>query len=154
MAASSNSSLSGSSVSSDAEEYQPPIWKSYLYQLQQEAPRPKRIICPREVENRPKYYGREFHGIISREQADELLGGVEGAYILRESQRQPGCYTLALRSPPWFEGLPSHTTTTTSIMRRHTTLRSTRSEAHTGVNIVPISCGGSSPKGSGAQTVD
>uniref|UniRef100_A0A670JUM2 Chimerin 2 n=1 Tax=Podarcis muralis TaxID=64176 RepID=A0A670JUM2_PODMU len=62
--------------------------------LQQEAPRPKRIICPREVENRPKYYGREFHGIISREQADELLGGVEGAYILRESQRQPGCYTL------------------------------------------------------------
>ncbi|XP_078198630.1 beta-chimaerin isoform X5 [Callithrix jacchus] len=97
MAASSNSSLSGSSVSSDAEEYQPPIWKSYLYQLQQEAPRPKRIICPREVENRPKYYGREFHGIISREQADELLGGVEGAYILRESQRQPGCYTLALR---------------------------------------------------------
>uniref|UniRef100_A0A5F8GLZ7 Beta-chimaerin n=1 Tax=Monodelphis domestica TaxID=13616 RepID=A0A5F8GLZ7_MONDO len=48
MAASSNSSLSGSSVSSDAEEYQPPIWKSYLYQLQQEAPRPKRIICPRE----------------------------------------------------------------------------------------------------------
>ncbi|XP_074122703.1 beta-chimaerin isoform X1 [Sminthopsis crassicaudata] len=97
MAASSNSSLSGSSVSSDAEEYQPPIWKSYLYQLQQEAPRPKRIICPREVENRPKYYGREFHGIISREQADELLGGTEGAYILRESQRQPGCYTLALR---------------------------------------------------------
>ncbi|XP_004377551.2 beta-chimaerin isoform X1 [Trichechus manatus latirostris] len=97
MAASSNSSLSGSSVSSDAEEYQPPIWKSYLYQLQQEAPRPKRIICPREVENRPKYYGREFHGIISREKADELLGGVEGAYILRESQRQPGCYTLALR---------------------------------------------------------
>uniref|UniRef100_A0A8C9HC04 Chimerin 2 n=1 Tax=Piliocolobus tephrosceles TaxID=591936 RepID=A0A8C9HC04_9PRIM len=68
-----------------------------VYQLQQEAPRPKRIICPREVENRPKYYGREFHGIISREQADELLGGVEGAYILRESQRQPGCYTLALR---------------------------------------------------------
>ncbi|XP_007466186.1 PREDICTED: beta-chimaerin-like [Lipotes vexillifer] len=84
-------------VATDAEEYQPPIWKSYLYQLQQEAPRPKRIICPGEVGNRPKYYGREFHGIISREQADELLGGVEGAYILRESQRQPGCYTLALR---------------------------------------------------------
>ncbi|XP_072365488.1 LOW QUALITY PROTEIN: beta-chimaerin [Scyliorhinus torazame] len=95
--ASSNSSLSGSSVSSDAEEYQPPIWKSYLYQLQQEAPRPKRIICPREVENRPKYYGREFHGMISREQADDLLGGVEGAYLIRESQRQPGSNTLALR---------------------------------------------------------
>ncbi|XP_041102316.1 beta-chimaerin-like isoform X2 [Polyodon spathula] len=91
MAASSNSS------SSDAEDYQPPIWKSYLYQLQQEAPRPKRIICPQEVVNRPKYYGREFHGMISREQADELLGGAEGAYLIRESQRQPGSYTLALR---------------------------------------------------------
>nr|XP_033786646.1 beta-chimaerin isoform X3 [Geotrypetes seraphini] len=97
MAASSNSSLSGSSVSSDAEEYQPPIWKSYLYQLQQEAPRPKRIICAQEVENRPKYYGREFHGIISRTQADEILAGAEGAYLIRESERQPGCYTLALR---------------------------------------------------------
>ncbi|XP_075442972.1 LOW QUALITY PROTEIN: beta-chimaerin [Ascaphus truei] len=97
MAASSNSSLSGSSVSSDAEEYQPPIWKSYLYQLQQEAPRPRRMISSREVENRPKHYGREFHGIISREQADELLHATEGAYVIRESQRQPGCFTLALR---------------------------------------------------------
>ncbi|XP_069770181.1 beta-chimaerin isoform X2 [Narcine bancroftii] len=85
------------SKTQDAEEYQPPIWKSYLYQLQQEAPRPKRMTCPREVENRPKYYGREFHGMISREQADEQLGGVEGAYLIRESQRQPGSNTLALR---------------------------------------------------------
>lgn len=38
-----------------------------------------------------------FHGLISREHADELLGGYEGAYIIRESQRQPGTYTLALR---------------------------------------------------------
>ncbi|XP_026140120.1 beta-chimaerin [Carassius auratus] len=97
MAASSNSSLSGSSVSSDPEDYQPPIWKSYLYQLQQEAPRPKRITCPQEMESRPKYYGREFHGLISRERADELLAGTEGAYLIRESQRQPGTYTLALR---------------------------------------------------------
>uniref|UniRef100_A0A4W3H9C3 Beta-chimaerin n=1 Tax=Callorhinchus milii TaxID=7868 RepID=A0A4W3H9C3_CALMI len=35
--------------------------------------------------------------MISREQADELLGGVEGAYLIRESQRQPGSNTLALR---------------------------------------------------------
>ncbi|XP_073534021.1 beta-chimaerin isoform X1 [Phyllobates terribilis] len=97
MAASSNSSLSGSSISSDAEEYSPPIWKSYLYQLQQEAPRPRRIVSPREVENRPKHYGREFHGIITREQADALLCTAEGSYLIRESQRQPGCCTLALR---------------------------------------------------------
>lgn len=49
------------------------------------------------MESRPKYYGREFHGMISRDYADELLAGTEGAYLIRESQRQPGTYTLALR---------------------------------------------------------
>ncbi|KAI1237152.1 N-chimaerin, partial [Lamprotornis superbus] len=49
------------------------------------------------VENRPKYYGREFHGMISREEADQLLSVAEGSYLIRESQRQPGTYTLALR---------------------------------------------------------
>eukprot|EP00064_Thunnus_orientalis_P001742 superscaffoldBa00000121_g1745 len=49
------------------------------------------------MESRPKYYGREFHGVISREYADELLGGAEGSYLIRESQRQPGSHTLALR---------------------------------------------------------
>ncbi|KAI5106123.1 beta-chimaerin [Silurus meridionalis] len=49
------------------------------------------------MKSRPKYYGREFHGLVSREQADELLGGAEGAYLIRESQRQPGTFTLALR---------------------------------------------------------
>ncbi|KAM5204212.1 beta-chimaerin isoform 3-T3 [Hipposideros larvatus] len=52
----------------------------------------KRPLVPRG-----SFVPGRFHGIISREQADALLGGVEGAYILRESQRQPGCYTLALR---------------------------------------------------------
>uniref|UniRef100_A0A8C7M1V3 Beta-chimaerin n=1 Tax=Oncorhynchus mykiss TaxID=8022 RepID=A0A8C7M1V3_ONCMY len=50
-----------------------------------------------QMETRPKYYGREFHGMLSRESADELLGGAEGAYLVRESQRQPGTHTLALR---------------------------------------------------------
>uniref|UniRef100_A0A8C3MJG1 Beta-chimaerin n=1 Tax=Geospiza parvula TaxID=87175 RepID=A0A8C3MJG1_GEOPR len=81
----------------DTDEYRPPVWKSYLYQLQQEAPHPRRITCTREVENRPKYYGREFHGMISREEADRLLSVAEGSYLIRESQRQPGTYTLALR---------------------------------------------------------
>uniref|UniRef100_A0A8C9T404 Chimaerin n=1 Tax=Scleropages formosus TaxID=113540 RepID=A0A8C9T404_SCLFO len=81
----------------DNDEYRPPVWKSYLYQLQQEAPHPRRITCTSEVENRPKYYGREFHGMISREEADQLLSIAEGSYLIRESQRQPGTYTLALR---------------------------------------------------------
>ncbi|KAJ4936547.1 hypothetical protein JOQ06_001137, partial [Pogonophryne albipinna] len=81
----------------DHDEYRPPVWKSYLYQLQQEAPHPRRLTCTCEVETRPKYYGREYHGMISREEADQSLSQAEGSYLIRESQRQPGTYTLALR---------------------------------------------------------
>ncbi|MGH0174571.1 UNVERIFIED_CONTAM: hypothetical protein FKN15_068333 [Acipenser sinensis] len=35
--------------------------------------------------------------MISREAADQLLSVAEGGYLIRESQRQPGTYTLALR---------------------------------------------------------
>lgn len=35
--------------------------------------------------------------MISREEADQLLSQAEGSYLIRESQRQPGTYTLALR---------------------------------------------------------
>ncbi|ETE71673.1 N-chimaerin, partial [Ophiophagus hannah] len=34
--------------------------------------------------------------MISREEADQLLSVAEGSYLIRESQRQPGTYTLAL----------------------------------------------------------
>uniref|UniRef100_A0A671Y0N1 Chimerin 1 n=1 Tax=Sparus aurata TaxID=8175 RepID=A0A671Y0N1_SPAAU len=55
------------------------------------------LSFPLQVDNRPKYYGREYHGMISREEADQLLSQAEGSYLIRESQRQPGTYTLALR---------------------------------------------------------
>uniref|UniRef100_A0A8B9NSZ9 Chimerin 1 n=1 Tax=Accipiter nisus TaxID=211598 RepID=A0A8B9NSZ9_9AVES len=35
--------------------------------------------------------------MISREEADQLLSVAEGSYLIRESQRQLGTYTLALR---------------------------------------------------------
>ncbi|MBN3300259.1 CHIN protein, partial [Amia calva] len=35
--------------------------------------------------------------MISREETDQLLSVAEGSYLIRESQRQPGTYTLALR---------------------------------------------------------
>lgn len=75
----------------------PQVWKSYLYQLQQKAPTPKRIVCNKEVPNRPAHYGREFHGIISREEAERMLQEGDGCYLVRESQRAPGQYTLSLR---------------------------------------------------------
>uniref|UniRef100_A0A8B9QMP2 SH2 domain-containing protein n=1 Tax=Apteryx owenii TaxID=8824 RepID=A0A8B9QMP2_APTOW len=85
-------------VLSDTDEYRPPVWKSYLYQLQQEAPHPRRITCTCEVTVRFKMpLFLRFHGMISREEADQLLSVAEGSYLIRESQRQPGTYTLALR---------------------------------------------------------
>jgi SH2 domain len=39
-----------------------------------------------------------YHGAISREDADFMLTiGGEGSYLIRESQRAPGQYTLAIR---------------------------------------------------------
>lgn len=74
----------------------PSLWKSYLYQLQQQAPIPKRILCSREVPHKPSHYGREFHGKISREEAERLLVD-DGCYLVRESQRAPGQYTLSMK---------------------------------------------------------
>ena len=42
------------------------------------------------------YFGR-FHGSISREEADELVANCDGCYLVRESQRSPGQYTLTMR---------------------------------------------------------
>ncbi|XP_076322891.1 N-chimaerin-like isoform X1 [Tachypleus tridentatus] len=75
----------------------PQLWKSYLYQLQQQAPTPKRIVCSREVPHRPPHYGREFHGMISRSETDWLLQECDGCYLVRESLRAPGQYTLSMR---------------------------------------------------------
>ncbi|KAI1305328.1 N-chimaerin [Halotydeus destructor] len=75
------------------------LWKAYLYELQIQAPTPKRVVCQHEVPNnvRPPHYGREFHGIISRDEADRVLSGEDGRYLVRESQRSPGQCTLSLR---------------------------------------------------------
>lgn len=47
--------------------------------------------------NNVNSFTRRYHGMISREDADQLLSQAEGSYLIRESQRQPGTYTLALR---------------------------------------------------------
>lgn len=44
----------------------------------------------------PSLFGR-FHGCISREEADELVSVADGCYLVRESQRSPGSYTLTMR---------------------------------------------------------
>ncbi|XP_076818453.1 uncharacterized protein LOC143464530 [Clavelina lepadiformis] len=74
-----------------------PTWKSYLFRLQEEAPKPKLVVCQRgEVSNRPHFYGEEYHGLISRD-AGERLCKDEGNFLIRESQNDPGRFTLVLR---------------------------------------------------------
>ncbi|KAL9967693.1 hypothetical protein ACROYT_G025979 [Oculina patagonica] len=74
-----------------------PVWKSYLYRLQQKAPKARRIVCMKEIPHKPAHYGKEFHGSISREEADELVSEADGCYLVRESQRSRGSYTLTMR---------------------------------------------------------
>ncbi|KAK7487444.1 hypothetical protein BaRGS_00021285, partial [Batillaria attramentaria] len=66
------------------------------YRLQQEAPKPFCIACQREVPGHPEFYGNEFHGNISRAEADSLLT-TDGCYLVRKSERAPDAFTLAIR---------------------------------------------------------
>lgn len=51
-----------------------------------------------QIENKPPFYGREYHGPISRDEATILLQYLEdGAYLVRESQRAPGQFTLMIK---------------------------------------------------------
>ncbi|KAG1662703.1 N-chimaerin [Nymphon striatum] len=86
-----------SAMDESEESHQNPPWKSYLYQLQLQSPKPKRVICTNEIQDKPSYYGREFHGKISREEADSLLSNCDGCYVVRQSQRAMGAFTLSLR---------------------------------------------------------
>ncbi|VDP11166.1 unnamed protein product [Soboliphyme baturini] len=78
-------------------------WKYHLFLLQENAPKPRPLLCnglPKAVtaSNRPPFYGLEFHGPISREKADELLAASgEGSYLVRESRRAENSFTLCIR---------------------------------------------------------
>jgi hypothetical protein len=75
-----------------------PVWKSYLYNLQMQAPKPIPLICRTSQPRRPRQYGLEFHGLLSRTDADQLLlTSIDGSYIVRESLNPPDSYTLAIK---------------------------------------------------------
>ena len=76
-----------------------PVWKSYLYNLQMQAPKPNPIICRTSQPRRPRQYGLEFHGLLSRTDADRLMStSTDGSYLVRESLNPPDSYTLAIKS--------------------------------------------------------
>jgi hypothetical protein len=41
--------------------------------------------------------GLEWHGLISRQECDQIIGNEEGNFLVRESNNPPSSCTLAIR---------------------------------------------------------
>lgn len=68
-----------------------------MYKLQQEAPKPNAILCTKVFADKPEYYGNEFHGALSHQQAAALLDQ-NGDYLVRISgQDENLTFTLSLK---------------------------------------------------------
>ncbi|KAG0710034.1 N-chimaerin [Chionoecetes opilio] len=72
------------------------MWKSYLFQLQQESPKPAAVLCTDRPPDSPLHYGLEYHGNISATQCQALLTQ-DGAYLVRQRNMTRGFYTLSMR---------------------------------------------------------
>jgi len=83
-------SVEGSSLS--------PVWKSYLYQLQEEAPTPVAVPSTKIDETicKPAYFGEEYHSYVSHDDS-KLLLSESGQYLVRESGKNRKHHTLSLR---------------------------------------------------------
>ncbi|XP_065898363.1 N-chimaerin-like isoform X2 [Dysidea avara] len=88
------SDMTDSTVSEDEEDYIN-CWNPYLYQLQQQAPRPRCVPCRDPNVHPPPIYGREYHGCITREEACHILGTQDGNYLVRAGLKTPGTYSLS-----------------------------------------------------------
>lgn len=67
------------------------IWKSDLYRLQEEAPRPIPIKrnASKAIPDAPDFYGFEYHGVLSHKDAELLFcGKPEGSYLVRKSPKR------------------------------------------------------------------
>jgi len=74
-----------------------PVWKSYLYQLQEEAPTPAAVPSKTVDEaSRPAYFHEEYHSYISHNDSILLLTK-SGQYLVRESGKNRKHHTLSLR---------------------------------------------------------
>ncbi|XP_065189248.1 uncharacterized protein LOC135819877 [Sycon ciliatum] len=65
------------------------------------APRQPQSVRPAGMTKEDEYYDQEwFYGRIPREVAEDyvLSYGVDGSFLLRESESSPGCYSLSFKS--------------------------------------------------------
>lgn len=62
-----------------------------------EAPKPKRVVCD-NLEDRPEFYGREYHGVMSHKEATAILENEpNGAFLIRKGSQNNDFYTLTLK---------------------------------------------------------
>uniref|UniRef100_A0A915CED1 Uncharacterized protein n=2 Tax=Parascaris TaxID=6254 RepID=A0A915CED1_PARUN len=72
-------------------------WKQNLYLLQEAAPRPLAVKCRTKPLSTPPQYGAEFHGLIERDTAENMLREAgEGAFLVRASRRSQDAATLCM----------------------------------------------------------
>lgn len=70
----------------------------YLYQLQQQAPKPRMVPCTKPLDSKPNIYGDEYHGMLTRGEANEILmTQADGSYLVRASSQRPGEYSLSFK---------------------------------------------------------
>lgn len=74
------------------------VWKPELYKIQLGAPSPKPIYIECINEERPEFYGQEYHGTINHKESEIILKDKQdGSYIIRRSPGVSSYYTLSLR---------------------------------------------------------
>ena len=70
---------------------------SLVYRIQLEAPKPKRVVCDKS-DDRPEFYGREYHGVMSHKEATSVLENEpNGAFLIRKGSQGNDFYTLTLK---------------------------------------------------------
>ncbi|KRZ57842.1 N-chimaerin, partial [Trichinella nativa] len=90
--------MSGDHVVDESNRLGSAYWKNQLLLLQEGAVKPTMVICEKAVEERPAFFGAEFHGLIGRDESDRLLASAgEGSYLVRQSRRAEYSYTLCIR---------------------------------------------------------
>ncbi|XP_039435095.1 beta-chimaerin [Culex pipiens pallens] len=74
------------------------VWKPELYKIQLGAPSPKPINFDSLNEERPDFYGLEYHGTINHKESESILEDKrDGSYLVRRSPGANSYYTLSLR---------------------------------------------------------
>lgn len=86
-------------VGGNVSEPEESIWDQSVNAIKRNAPKATKILCQMIPENKPAHFGNEFHGSLSRIEAEKIVSQYEdGHYLVRESITDDApCFTLTFR---------------------------------------------------------